>query len=241
MTVDSGHRIGASAFFRRSWSLYDAIVESNHMHHREIYRAVSELIGARAERGSYSMLDLGCGNARCVAPILRRHIPSAYRGVDLSEAALAEASGFLSGMEGAGIVLKCADLLAHVEEEESLWDLVFSGFAVHHLQADEKKRLFHALAGIVPRNGFFLMVDVVREEGMSREEHVASYTAMMRREWVGLPAEALEEGCAHVAAYDFPATAAELEEAARLAGFPKALAVCRHGRHGAFLFSREGA
>jgi SAM-dependent methyltransferase len=230
--------VDASAFFRRSWSLYDAIVESNHMHHREIYETVSGVIGERAAKGSFRMMDLGCGNARCVAPILRRHRPDSYQGVDLSEAALAEASSFLHGIEG--ISWTCADLLEHAESERSDWDIIFSGFAVHHLQAEEKQRLFHAIARIVRGNGFFLMVDVVREEGMSREDHVRAYTGMMRSEWNDIPAEALEEGCAHVMAYDYPATAEELADAAWGAGFSKALELGLHGPHRTFLFSKQG-
>ena len=205
------------------------------MHHREIYDTVSGVIGKRAAKGSFRMMDLGCGNARCVAPILRRYRPDSYQGVDLSEPALAEASSFLHGIEG--ISWKCADLLEHAESERSDWDIVFSGFAVHHLQAEEKQRLFHAIAQILPGKGFFLMVDVVREEGTSRDGHVAAYTAMMRREWHGIPSEALEEGCAHVTGYDFPATAGELLDAAREAGFARALELCRHGPHAVFLFS----
>jgi len=235
---ESEPRVDASAFFRRSWSLYDAIVESNRMHHRQIYETVSDLIGERAAKGSFRMMDLGCGNARCVAPILRRYPPDSYQGVDLSEAALAEASSFLHGMEG--ISWKCADLLEHAESESSSWNVVFSGFAVHHLQAEEKQRLFHAVSRIVPEEGFFLMVDVVREEGMSREDHVRRYTAMMRREWSDIPAEALEEGCVHVMAHDHPATAGELLRAARLAGFGEAREIGRHGPHAIFLFSRQG-
>ena len=208
------------------------------MHHREIYETVSGVIGERAAKGSFRMMDLGCGNARCVAPILRQHRPNSYQGVDLSEAALAEASAFLRGMEG--VSWKCADLLEHVDSERSDWDIVFSGFAVHHLQSEEKQRLFHALARIVSEDGFFLMVDVVREEGMSREDHVAAYTAMMRGRWHGIPEEALEEGCSHVTAYDHPATAAELAEAARAAGFRKARELGRHGQHCLFLFSKQG-
>lgn len=208
------------------------------MHHREIYQAVSEVIGKRAAKGSFRMMDLGCGNARCVAPILRRHPPDSYRGVDLSEAALGEASIFLQGLEG--VSWKCADLLEHAESEHSAWDIVFSGFAVHHLQAGEKRRLFRAIARIVPENGFFLLVDVVREEGMSREDHVRSYTGMMRREWSDLPAEALEEGCAHVTAHDHPSTASELADAACEGGFSEARDLGRHGPHRTFLFSKQG-
>jgi SAM-dependent methyltransferase len=226
---------GASAFFRRSWSLYDAIVESNHMHHLELYAEVSKVFGKLSSGGNLRVLDLGCGNARCMAPILRSHPPAAYLGVDLSEAALGEAAGFLSGIDG--IELKCSDLLEHAESDHGIWDVIFSGFAIHHLEAAEKARLFEALMRRMSGKGCFLMVDVVRDEADNREEHAASYTAMMRREWHGIPPEALEEGCAHVASYDHPASERELVDIARSAGFAVASELCRYDPHRAYLFS----
>jgi SAM-dependent methyltransferase len=233
---DRDHRIDASGFFRRAWSLYDTIVESNHMHHREIYAQVERIVSERASHGPLRVLDLGCGNARCMAPVLRRFPPDAYLGVDLSESALSEAEVFLHGL--GGVELKCCDLLEHAESEHSAWTMIFSGFAVHHLSGDEKNRLFHGLHSIISPGGFFLMADVVRDEGTSREEHVASYTAMMRRDWHGIPSEALEEGCAHVTSYDFPSTPSELLDGARNSGFDNVREVSRHGMHRVFLFSK---
>ena len=50
--------------FRSSWSLYDAILGENYMFHREIHAVVRDVIALRAARGPYSLVDLGCGNAR---------------------------------------------------------------------------------------------------------------------------------------------------------------------------------
>ena len=47
--------------------------------------------GCAMSRDSIRLLDLGCGNARYLAPCLKRFPPTIYEGVDLSEAALAEA------------------------------------------------------------------------------------------------------------------------------------------------------
>ena len=61
------------------------------MYHQDIYARVEELLRLRNEPGQYRLLDLGCGNARYLAPCLKRFSPTIYEGVDLSEAALAEA------------------------------------------------------------------------------------------------------------------------------------------------------
>lgn len=206
------------------------------MHHQEIYETVAGVIGERFPKGGFQMTDLGCGNACCMEPILRDHVPRSYLGIDLSEAALAEASELMKGLDG--VAWMCADLLEYAETERSPLEVVFSGFAVHHLVGDEKHRLFKALSTNLAEKGCFLMVDVVREEGMSREDHVASYTGMMREECHGIPAEALEEGCNHVLAYDFPATALELRSASLDAGFLCMKELLKKGPHRVFLFSK---
>ena len=79
----------STAIFTRSWSLYDLLTEHNYMFHREIYAGVDGLMGLRPD-SPYRLLDLGCGNARYLAPCLKRMPPALYQGVDLSGTALAE-------------------------------------------------------------------------------------------------------------------------------------------------------
>jgi SAM-dependent methyltransferase len=151
--------------------------------------------------------------------------------------ALEEAARYLDGIPGVNLIR--SDLLAAAEGNGVCHDAVFSGFAVHHLDAEGKRRLFRALARSLPSGGLFLMVDVVREEEMNRDEHVALYTRIMREQWDGIPAEALEEGCAHVLACDFPASAEELRIMAAEEGFPVARELCHHGFHRFFLFAKS--
>ena len=87
----------AATIFQKAWSIYDFLAEKNYMHHREIYARVEAWLGRRKGE-SYSLLDLGCGNARFLAPCLERHPPSLYVGVDLSGAALEEARDHLKGL-----------------------------------------------------------------------------------------------------------------------------------------------
>ena len=120
------------AIFTRSWSLYDLITERNYMFHREIYAGVGELLRLRADRGEYRLLDLGCGNARYLAPCLKRSPPLIYEGVDLSEAALKEAREYLAGLPGETSLTE-GELLQTIESMNQTWDVIFSGFAIHHL------------------------------------------------------------------------------------------------------------
>lgn len=95
--------------FRTSWGLYDALSEKNYMFHREIYAIIAGMLQQRHEQGGYSMLDLGCGNTRFLAPCLHAAPPARYEGVDLSQTALDEARGYLSGLSN--VTLRCQDML----------------------------------------------------------------------------------------------------------------------------------
>lgn len=218
-----------TALFRTSWSLYDAITEHNCMSHREIYAIVASVLGGLQSHGPCSILDLGCGNARFLAPCLRAHPPLRYHGVDLSPAALDEARVHLAGIEN--VTLQHGDMLEAATTSKHPHNVVFTGFAVHHLDALEKQALFYACSRTLAPGGRFLMVDVAREEGETREAYLVRYLRMVRTQWTAIPPEQREEACTHIAAHDFPATLGELFHMAAVAGFAQSRALGRFGDH----------
>ncbi len=218
-----------TALFRKSWTLYDAISERNYMFHREIYAHVADLLRQRHQTGPYHLLDLGCGNARFLAPCLHSAPPASYDGVDLSTSALDEARTYLNGIPNTALHHK--DMLQAVEDTDSAFDIIFTGFAVHHLDAAAKQQLFHACAQRLAPGGQLIMVDVVREEGQSRELYLESYLNFMRTQWTEVLPEQLDEACAHVAAYDFPETLSCLTHMAKQAKLSEPVLVSRHAQH----------
>ena len=218
-----------TALFRKSWTLYDAISERNYMFHREIYAHVADLLRQRHQTGPYHLLDLGCGNARFLAPCLHCAPPASYDGVDLSTSALDEARTYLNGIPNTALHHK--DMLQAVEDTDSAFDIIFTGFAVHHLDAAAKQQLFHACAQRLAPGGQLIMVDVVREEGQSRELYLESYLNFMRTQWTEVLPEHLDEACAHVAAYDFPETLSALTHMAKQAKLSEPVLVSRHAQH----------
>ena len=228
----------STAIFTHSWSLYDLITEHNYMSHQEIYAGVGELLRLRNEQGQYRLLDLGCGNARYLAPCLQRLPPAIYQGVDLSEAALAEARGYLAGLPGQ-VILTHGDLLEAVESTGQTWDVLFTGFAIHHLMPEEKARFFRAAGRCLSTNGWLILVDVVREENQSRKSYLDGYLQFMREQWSKVPPDQLEEACAHVHDYDYPECLSTLQEMARAAGLNSTRLISRYAQHHTLLFSRS--
>ena len=226
-----------TALFRKSWTLYDAITERNYMFHRELYAQVLEMLRGYHERREYSMLDLGCGNARFMAPCLLEVPPVMYQGVDLSAVALEEARAHLSEMPG--VSFQEADLLEAVVRHAGRFDVIFSGFAVHHLDSAAKQRLFYASAMRLRPGGSLMLVDLVREVGQTREAFLEGYLKMMRTRWTEVLPEQLEEACAHVATYDFPETLVELRNMARVAGLTHMELVGKYGQHHVLRFAMD--
>ncbi len=226
-----------TSIFKDSWSLYDLITKFNYMFHDEIYAEVGKLLRLKGEQGRYCILDLGCGNARYLAPCLKQAPPLVYEGVDLSEAALGEARGYLTGLPSE-ITLTHQDMLAAIESTSRTWDVVFTGFAIHHMTSDEKARFFAAAARCLAQGGWLIMVDVVREENQSRKDYLDQYLKFMRDHWTGVPRDQLEEACAHVRDHDHPESLTTLRAMATKAGFNSARVVIREAQHHVILFSR---
>ncbi len=223
-----------TTLFRQSWSLYDAIAAENYMFHRELYARVAELLKKRSEKGPYSILDLGCGNARFLAPCLLSAPPESYTGVDLSGVALEEAADYLKGVPR--VSLRNQDMLEAVADVEATYELIFTGYAVHHLPSGAKAQLFHSAAGRLAPGGEIIMVDVLREEGQSREAYLREYIGIMSNDWTAVKREHVEEACAHVAAHDFPETFSGLVQMAEAAGLRKIQLLDRHTHHHLMLF-----
>lgn len=227
----------STSLFRSAWSIYDTIIERNYLSHHEIQECVRAVLSAHRAKGGYAMLDLGCGNARFLAPVLEEFPPARYEGVDLSRTALDEAAVRLRGISGA--VLHERDMLARVTElAGEFFDVIYSSFAVHHLTAADKQRLFAACVALLAPEGEFLLVDVVREEGQTREEYLETYLHWMRTVWTAVPRDQIEEACRHVAGYDFPETLSTLEAMAANAGLGNLRVLGRFGPHHVLAFRR---
>lgn len=209
------------------------------MFHQEIYASVGQLLRLRGDTGRYRFLDLGCGNARYLAPCLQQSPPAVYEGVDLSEAALIEARGYLADLPGSTVMLTHGDLLEAVEATGKTWDVIFTGFAVHHLTSADKARFFQAVGHCLAEKGWLILVDVVREENQSREEYLDSYLKCMRDTWIKVPPDQLEEACTHVHDHDYPEYFSTLQEMATAAGLQVSRIVNQYGQHTTLLFARS--
>jgi SAM-dependent methyltransferase len=106
-----------------------------------------------------TVLDLGCGDGRLI-DLVRAVRPSvrAAVGVDRSDPML-DAARARFGRDDA-VELRRWDLDDPIEPL-GRFDLVVSGFAIHHLEHDRKRALFGEVARQLDRGGMFANLEVV--------------------------------------------------------------------------------
>lgn len=121
-----------------------------------------------------TFLDLGCGDGILSAELLRRY-PKA-RGVllDFSEPMLEKARESLCG-QSEGLDFVKADFSDKNWPERAMsmglksFDVIVSGYAIHHQGAAVKRTIFKAIYGLLNPGGIFINID-----------HVASHSERIR-------------------------------------------------------------
>ncbi len=133
------------------------------------------------------VLDIGCGDGRLLAIALAESPTATGVGVDFSEPMLGLARRRFDG--GDRVCLVPHDL-AEPLPDVGTFDLVVSGFAIHHLEDARKRSLFAEVLDILKPGASFVNV-----------EHVSSATPCLHADWIralGIEAEDPSNRCAPV-------------------------------------------
>jgi SAM-dependent methyltransferase len=208
------------------WDTYKKVVDKDFMFHRALSAEVERALRERFRGGPYSMIDLGCGDASVLAPILMRVPPARYSGVDLSDRALELACANLRSLP-CPVELAHGDMLTALAGGEK-FDVVHSSFALHHLATDKKAEFFRRAAKALAPDGVLLLVDTVRDEGETREDYLRCYLGWIEKDWAGITPRERDAIFEHISTSDWPDPLSILDFQARAAG------LCRlqgDGRH----------
>lgn len=217
----------------QAWTPYDVVLDQNHMFHRELHDRAARILDRWSAGRDFDLLDLGCGSARHLAEVLRDHPPSTYRGYDLSAQALGLARANL-GFLGERVRLVNADLTLGPSSGPA--DVVFSAFAIHHLDLASKAALFRSIRSCLRPGGLFLLIDVVREEGEDRATFLDRFEGEIRSHWRGLSERDIVEIVDHIRTCDFPETDSGIRALARDGGLGECRDTERHGCHQVWCF-----
>lgn len=230
-----------SRIFKASWDIYETILAFDYMAHKRIFPIVERACGEFALlRGNrpVSVWELGCGSAHNSSQMLRSLPLASYTGIDLASNVLEVAREKLKVLN-CPITLHAMDLFDAVQSPGEEADLVFSSYALHHIHPVERKAaFFNALFNKVRPGGIFVLVDLFRDDGQSREDFLAGYEKMIRTEWTMFQGPVLEEVVSHCRTHDFPEDLPEFDRIAVQAGWPKGRELCRFGFHRALVFAK---
>jgi SAM-dependent methyltransferase len=210
-----------SAKFFDDWSMYEQVLDNDYMFHAAIYRGVERHLAKYFGARPISILDLGCGSARHFSAALDGRSVAAYTGYDLSEAPLTAARRNLEGL-GCSVDLRRGDLLQALRNENGAFDLIFCGFSLHHLTAEDKAEFCRLAHRRLAADGMLLVIDPAREEDEPRPVYLDRYCGWIHEDWEAMSPEALDAICEHIRNNDYPETAVDLSAIAAEAGFDRA-------------------
>ena len=241
LTMNQDNIDHMSRIFKASWDIYETILAHDYMAHKRIFPIVERAcVDFSVQSGNHpvSVWELGCGSAHYSSQMLRSSQLASYTGIDLAPNVLEVAREKLKVL-GCPITLLAMDLFDAVQTTGQEADLVFSSYALHHIHPVARKaEFFKSLFNKVRPGGIFVLVDLFRDDGQSREEFLAGYEQMIRTQWTLFQGAVLEEVVSHCRTHDFPEDPTELNRVAVRAGWSNGSELCRFGFHRVFLFSK---
>lgn len=224
--------------FLKSWNLYQEIIANNYMFHREISAAVQpQFLNFKADQ-SIRVIDLGSGDSSMVLPMLKPEKISSYIGCDLSQPALTIAQKTLDERLISHQLI-CDDMLNVITElPASSADIIFSSYALHHLNSTQKTKIINEISRVLAPEGRFILIDVFREASEDRAAYMRNYMSTLKREWVKLTPEAQTRIIEHATEFDFPEHAKFYQTTCRNAGLCDGIQFAKHTWHEVFVFNK---
>jgi SAM-dependent methyltransferase len=202
--------------FFNGWSLYRRIVDNDYLCHRSVMDSLAAWLDR--QEGSFSFLDLGCGDAAFSAGVLQGRELLHYTGMDLSPVALDLAHGN-TGTLGCPVELIHGDFLTGISSLPRRYDIIYIGLSLHHLPRDEKRFFFGELGKKLAPGGALLVFDPVLNPGETRDAYMGRWVDNTRWSWRALSLEEIAGAVEHVTTSDFPEEIATLNRMAVGAGF----------------------
>ncbi len=209
----------STTIFENSWSVYQLLIEENYMHHAELRSLLdSSFKNFATKLEALRILDLGCGDGEPICSLLKPYNISSYIGLDLAQPALniaAERFAFI----GNGLHLYNANMESFEQYLDEPVNIIYSSFAIHHLQDEAKYALWTKIYNNLENEGRFIMIDVARENKASRSQYLSDYIDNCINTWNKLSKEGLDLINDHISNFDFPATQTFIKESLEEIGF----------------------
>eukprot|EP00208_Stichococcus_sp_RCC1054_P001322 CAMPEP_0206137368 /NCGR_PEP_ID=MMETSP1473-20131121/2504_1 /ASSEMBLY_ACC=CAM_ASM_001109 /TAXON_ID=1461547 /ORGANISM="Stichococcus sp, Strain RCC1054" /LENGTH=245 /DNA_ID=CAMNT_0053530415 /DNA_START=73 /DNA_END=811 /DNA_ORIENTATION=- len=209
-----------------SWAAYNKILQNDYLSHTHLYARLAEMLSGLNGNSTFSMVDLGCGDAHYTAGALQKSGAGArlslYRGVDLAADALELARANV-GVAAAGAAVEVAvqNMLDYAQAGGSpdTFDIALTSFAAHHLTPDEKAIFLKGVLQQLKPGGVLVVCDAYRHDGETRPEYLDRFCNFANGHWTELNPAELKMFEDHMRTHDYMETVQGYQQLASEAGF----------------------
>ena len=164
--------------FYKNWNVYNKMIAHNYMFHREFINEINRVIDTMPVSQPLTVLDLGCGDAALFSKVLERRPIALYVGYDTSAEVLRYAAASLQGLKADTRLVN--DYLQNATTiEQEPFDLVYSSFAIHHLQEEQKIRFSGKPTTACWHPAAFLFMWMYCGPTASREANTSRHTSII--------------------------------------------------------------
>ena len=226
-----------SRIFINSWNIYQKVIQANYMKHRDLGIYSQKYLKDFASHQALRVLDIGCGDAKQLSVQLSSLNVASYTGYDLSEDAVSLAKQNMS-KTGADLIFRIGKMEELIKEETTTYNVIYSSFAIHHLQEEAKKIFLKDCFKVLEKGGLFILIDVKRASGQTREAYNDSYVEWINRDWSLLTGDEKKTVVSHLTTCDFPVETSMYIQYAESAGFILEDDVDIDPRHGLIVFRK---
>ncbi|MEQ9266682.1 MAG: class I SAM-dependent methyltransferase [Balneolaceae bacterium] len=164
------------------------------------------------------VLDCGCGDAFQLSRQLQGLSVSSFTGYDMSEQALELArKNFRDHAQP--VILKNGAMQDLILEENKSFDVIYSSFAIHHLQDEGKKNFLKSCFNRLKAGGKIILIDILRSKEETISEYLEKYIDIINTTWDAISASDKELIFDHMRNYDFPAVIDDFSDWVTETGF----------------------
>jgi 2-polyprenyl-3-methyl-5-hydroxy-6-metoxy-1,4-benzoquinol methylase len=227
-----------SRIFINSWNIYQKVIQANYMKHRDLGIYSQKYLKDFASHQALRVLDIGCGDAKQISRQLLNLNIASYTGYDLSEDAISLARQNMSKTR-VDLTFRIGKMEELIKAETATYNVIYSSFAIHHLQEEAKKTFLRDCFQVLEKGGLFILIDVKRGPEQSREEYNKSYIDWIESDWNLLSEDEKKIVSAHLITCDFPVATSEYIKFAETAGFLLVDEVDIDSKHGLIVFRKD--
>jgi SAM-dependent methyltransferase len=200
------------------------------MFHREIGEAISDYLASYFGGKTISLMDLGCGDASQTLLATSKSQLAFYYGCDVSSVALGLAG---KNIAKAGIPheLDNRNMLECAANPGRTFDVIFSSFAMHHLDLVQKAVFLKDIRSGLNPNGVLILVDLALAADEDRIAYLDHYLGYAETHWAEMSPNEIAAIRNHASSHDFPERLSVYQQLSMEAGLSQQAHLCQHTWH----------